>query len=298
MSLIDLYPDNKNRAKRLDQLSDDIGVFLIDLTLLADNLQDSMDEFHGKAKEMLLNLKIDPSDPRLKPKIIEIGDGVYIEVIKYVADFFTFMKVQNFVSTALLIRMAKNVNRIPIKGGGGITGGTIIRRVGNEVEYQGTHNLERVAIKRLKFPKWIRFKSFAGGVAVAFVITVAIEVIIDSIQGAVVRDKLREGIQGLFGPRARVKMALLANQRLKELIDKGIGDLEIMKELGYTEEQLDKFLKIKSKEISDIVKDAGVKDLAEHTVNILKELDQKRNAFLHEDKMDMRFCSNAVCWKE
>ncbi|MBG6133564.1 hypothetical protein IWQ47_005083 [Aquimarina sp. EL_43] len=296
MGLIDLYPDNKNRARRLDQLSSDIGVFLVDLTLIADSIQDSLDEFHGKARDMLLDLNIDPSDPRLKPKIIKLGDGVVLEVIEYLAEFFAFLAVQNFVSTALLVRMAKNLDRIPIKGGGEIIGGTIIKRVGKDIEYQGAQNLERVAIKKLRFPKWIRFKAFAGGAAAALVITVAIELIVDSIQGAIVRDKLQKGIRGLYGPRARVKMALLANQKLKELIDKGIGDLDMMRKLGYSEEQLDKFLDLKSKEISDIVEKTGVQELAKEAVRILEQLDGNRNSFRDDDKMDKKNCSNVVCW--
>ncbi|MGB5979798.1 MAG: hypothetical protein WBG62_20440, partial [Cyclobacteriaceae bacterium] len=192
---------------------------------------------------------------------------------------------------------AKSIESIPVKGGGEIAGRTIIRRVGKEFEYQGSENLERVAIKNLKFPKWTRFKSFAGGAGAAIVITMAIETIIDAFVGASTRSKLQKGIEGLYGPRARLKMALLVNQRLKELIDKGIGDLDMMRELGYSEEILDAFLDKKAREIQKIINESGIEEFADEAARGLERLDKDRKSFTDDDKMDQKNCTDAVCWQ-
>jgi hypothetical protein len=284
MGLIDLYPDNEQRARRVQELSDDCNLYFNELNDVGGEIQASVDQYVAKAKEMLLALKVAPDDPRLRPKAIDIGPGFLAECLEYGFDFLTGFLTQQAVQTALLIRMAKNLDSIPLKQGGSLAGRTITRQVGSEVEYAGAQGLEKIAIKELKFPKWIRFKSFAGGAGAAVVITLAIDVIVDAFVGASTRAKLREAIKGLYGPRRRIKAVLVTNKALLRLINTTIGSMDDMKALGYTQEQLDKLMQLKAAQVQAAVADKTA--YAKAAADALETLDKDRGSFRDDDVMD------------
>lgn len=297
MSLIDLYPDNKNRARRVEELSNDCNLYLNELHDIMGELQISIHEYSTETKKMLESLEIDPKDSRLATKSIDMGHGVFAEIVEYGAEIVGGFVTQKAVSMALLVRMAKNLDSIPIKEVGGVIAGkTITRRVGSEFEYAGSQGLEKIAIKELNFPKWIRFKSFVGGLGAAVVITIAIDLIAEAWRGSDERSELQKAIEGLYGPRARIKMALTINKNLLSIINKTIGNMRDMQELGYTQDQLDKLTLKKANEVKKTSETKTIEQYSQETLDSLKILDKNRGSFTDEDKMDQTVCKDAVCW--
>lgn len=291
MGLIELYPDNANRARRAQELSDDCNIYFNELHDIAGQLQDAVDEYSATVKAMLIAKEIDPEDPALKPTVVDLSDGILATVFETGSDLILGVLTTDAVKTALLIRMAKSIDNIPVKGGGTVAGRTIVRQVGTELEYKGIQGLERIAIDKLKFPVWTRFKALGAGIGASIVIALAIDTIVEAFTGASTRSKLQQAIKGLYGPRLRLKAALLCNQDLLGIIHKTLGDMSDMSdpELGYTRNQLEHLLEKKARE----ARTKSHEEYERMAADSLRMLDVERGSFTDDDVLDDKALASA-----
>ena len=87
-------------------------------------------------------------------------------------------------------------------------------------------------------PRWLNVGKVMGGIAAAF----AVEAIVDSIEGAVQRDKLREAIRSVISPRITLKKNAMINDQVLLTLQSVVAAYQAITGIpgaDFTKDQLD-----------------------------------------------------------
>ena len=242
-----LYPDNAKREARLHELGADIGTLVNDLAKDADEIRRLLDELDKKIREMYHDIEVDI--PPSKTKKFEYK-GWVVDVAELLEPLIFFKPIETALKDAAVMSLRK------------------ADRIGEAAFYDALSiGLDRVT--------WLKIGVEAG----AIVAVVGIDLVIGGIAGDVKRKKLRKAIHSAIQPRIDLKKAAIVNGRLREKLETVVDTLDTMKELGYSEEQLDQAaIKVAEKfkeEVSKITEETAKNDLA--------NLDKHRGSWTKED---------------
>lgn len=326
MALIPIYPDNPKRLDRAKELSSDCNIGMLNLASSCVDLVSSVQDYDLSLRSMLLSLGVEEDDSRLNYQDITFDDkmlkGLTIKLSSYIFEAISAVFTERYVSLGIKTAIAKRTLFIPFKEGvdvppglmfdDGISGRSIISmnkktltvsEAYPNLEAEAEDVLMELAVKDLKFPGWFKFKvmpgagGIAAGIAVAVVLEVAIEEALDAYEGHGEKEKLEKFIRGVTGPRLRIGLATALNRSLSDEIKKHIGNLSIMRDLGYSQEQVDKIAKTHAKKIKDLVSADSYKSTKCDTVHEhFVKLDQSRKSYTDSDALDSGKCKDKCCW--
>lgn len=227
----------------MNELSDDIATLLYDLSSDADKIKDLTAKLDEKIKKMYADIEVE-----IPPSDYETFDyeGWAVSVtaglsalIGYPAAVYALERV----AVSYLIREGE---------------------------------IGAVALVNLAgLPTWLNFGVKAGGI----VAVVGLEAVISAVSGAIKRDDLQDAIKGCIQPRIDLKKAAIINNMVQEKLSAVIDSLDLMLQLGYTQDQLDQAQVL----ISDKFK-AEVDTVTEETAKEdLAALDKNRGSWTNED---------------
>lgn len=205
-----MYPDNENRKKRLEELSNDCGHYMSKASEAYDEIKDAVEKANEKIKEAFL--KIGKIPPEVE-KIDVMGD--------------TAILVSELVAGALAIPASRCAMKWAFT--------TYLLRKGLATEEE-VIEIGAAQLIKLNFSKFIRIGSEVG---TAIVIALAFEALIDSVSGAIQRDELRDGIKKMIPLRVNMKKIDMINQETLILCTSAVMTYEAVSKLPTTtEEQL------------------------------------------------------------
>lgn len=246
-----MYPDNKNRKTRLDELMFDCNTMMTEAVLTKDRATEMIENTNEVIKNAYSGIGQTP------PKIqnVSILNDLTIAITE---------TIFGVISIPLAISALKWSFTNYLLSQGRITAEQVV-----EI---GAANLIKMEI-----PSFFRI---GGNMGAMIIVTFAIEALIDSIEGAVQRSELKDGIKQTFDLRRPMKKAEEINYQILTTAQSVITTYNTMVELGfYTAEQLKKAAEIlveKNKINIDEYTDAKLNSL-------LKELDAGRKSWTNED---------------
>lgn len=246
-----MYPGNKNRKTRLEELSSDCGTYLAN----ANNDYDKISAAIKNTNKIIKNAyeKIGQKAPEMKS--INVMSNVEIEI-------------SELVSGIIALPIASCAFKWAVC--------TYLKRAGiitaEELAEVGANQLIKLNISK--------FLRIGGEIGAAIVVTVALEALIDSIDGAVQRKELQDGIHELITTRAKMKRIEMINLEILVSCQSVVNTYNTMEALGiYTKEMLDQAAKIlvdtNMQKIGKITKEAVIKELA--------SVDKERKSWTEED---------------
>lgn len=205
-----MYPDNENRKKRLEELSNDCNHYMAQASEAYDKIKDAVEKTNEKIKEAFL--KIGKIPPEMKK--IDVTDD-------------TMLLVSEIVAGALAIPASRCAMKWAFT--------SYLLRKGSITEEE-VLEIGAAQLIKLNFPKYIRIGSEIGA---AIVIALAFEAIIDSVDGAIQREELRDGIKEMIPLRVNMKKIDMINQETLILCTSVVMTYEAVSKLPTTtEEQL------------------------------------------------------------
>ncbi|MDY8137380.1 hypothetical protein [Aquimarina sp. 2201CG5-10] len=248
MGLFDdvLYPNNKERYHRVEEVANDIASLTYDVSSTFDRIQKKAEEVNERFSDLLAILG-EPL-PELEEVEFEFeGVKVAFYLAETVVGMLTFSLAYKALGKAAVAYLLRK---------GAIGPAALSRLVG--------------------FPKWITLGRVAGGIAAV----VVGELIISAIQGATTRANLRGAINEILPPRVDLKHKALINADTFLSLSTLAASFEVLKELGEfdieTLRKLYESLAEKHKErIENITYGDALRDLA--------SLDRSRGSWTNED---------------
>jgi hypothetical protein len=248
MGLFDdlMYPDNQNRALRASQLGEDCGDFASDIASDKEKIVASL----ATANDIVKN-----AYQSLAQSVVEYTK-VSIDPDSWVAD------AVDVIGPVLSMKLANDALYIGAR--------TWLLRQGR---------LGEAAFADLiGLPRWMEVGKVMGGLAAA----VAVEAIINSIEGAVQRDKLRGAIHSLIDPRVKLKRNAMINGQVLLTLQAVIAAYQAITNIPgmtFTKAQLDaiahNLVSQNTVNITSFTDDAARAELARY--------DRDRNAWTNED---------------
>ena len=205
MGLFDdlMYPDNKNRANRAAELGNDCA------TLTAQLMQDKgqVDSLLAGATQAIQTAYQDIAQTAIPVANVDLSESWVVAVASVISPIVAMER-------AMVGLQAAGKAWLLSEG-----------RLG-----------EAAFADLVGLPRWFQVGKVVGGVAAA----VAIEAIIDSIDGAVTRDKLRGAIDDLLPPRVTLKKDAAINEQVKNTLASVIAAYNALKNVpGISKDQLD-----------------------------------------------------------
>jgi len=239
-----LYPDNAKREGRLNELVADANTVFTDAHSLEFQITQQLQQLNEKAQSLYGRIHV-PLPPIVNT---EITPGYVVYAIESVATVVAFNAVKGGLEK-LAVTFLKNEGRIG----------------------------EAAFVRLVGLPRWMEVGKTGGAVLVA----VGLDLAIDGVSGAVKRSNLRSGIHDLIATRLTLKRADLVNTSFLEALKVVNDSMEIMEELGYTKEQLDRLLGEKLEE--RVTNDIENKINEQYTLDYLRDFDTQRGSWTNED---------------
>ena len=240
-----LYPDNKNRALRATQLTQDC----YNLTAsLAEN-KERIDAALHNANALIINAYQNLAQGVVPVTPYTIDEGWVVPTVDLIAPIISW----KVASDALLVTA-----RSWLLSQGRIGEAAFIRLAG--------------------LPGWMPFGRVMGGIAAA----VAVEALISSVAGAVQRDTLRGAIRDLYSPRIMLKRNEMINAQILLSLQAIIAAYQVivtMPGMTFTKEQLDSVAQCLINK--NTVNINGITEAAARTN--LARFDEARSAWTNED---------------
>ena len=306
MALIHIFPDNSKRADRIHELINDCSYLQQELSQLGEKTHLLWDQINETTKEMLKNVEMKEGDPRLKYEKSNVGPGIVVTGIEYLADLASGLYGYSVAQLALLNYMAKRMPSISltkpvVMNAAGevkqiIQGNEIVKVGRNEVIIQAEGGIQSISREILKFPRWMRIKAAAGGVVGGALLTFVIDETLDGIMGYFERNSYRQRISETIGPRRRLRLARMSNEAIISKLDAMLNTQKQMIKLGYHIEQLENLIKDNEKEIKQVREKQN--EYCEEAIKALEELDKNRNSYIEEDAFDTSKCVDKCCWEQ
>ena len=150
---------------------------------------------------------------KIKDITVDVGDGTSwtCRIAEILVPIFLLPVIDRAIIAAI----------VAFRAGRRITAGNLVANLlapqslrvgaGNHI----CHDAQLHALDAQGLSASLKVARFAGNIAVAIAITTAVDVIFDSIEGVVRRQKLREAIKSLIDQRATLKHYAMINKRLK-----------------------------------------------------------------------------------
>lgn len=239
------YPDNEERGQRASELAYDISTGLLTLASQRTTIDVQLRKADEAIRAAYAGLEADL--PELPIVDVKLGDSWELELSESLEPFVVFGLASYGLERASVAFLLAE---------GRIGEAALTRLVG--------------------LPNWFKFGKFVGGVAAV----VAVAAIVDSITGAIKRNKLRDMIHEQIEPRKKVQKARLINDMVEQSLGSVIMTFEALKGLGlYTQKQLaDALNALLEKEKEKI---AAITDV--EVANSLSQLDSNRGSWTKED---------------
>jgi hypothetical protein len=183
MGLFDslMYPDNGNRANRTTELADDCRQFLFEIGDYRTKIDTALAASNPIIKEAYSPFEKD--GVAFKP--VTLGENWAVEIFGGISSIFVATKASQAVGYAAKIYLAQ------------------AGRIG-----------EAALADLAGLPRWFEASKIVGGAAAA----VAVQSIVDAVEGAVQRDHLRDAIHSLYQPRIELKKNEMVNAALLETV--------------------------------------------------------------------------------
>lgn len=238
------FPNNPNREKRAQELTSDIAKFILDLSNNASNIKTLLQKLDTKVQKMYKDIQV--NIPASDTKQIDFH-GWTINVFKGFQPMFTIPMVSNALEkTGASLQLSQ-----------GQTGGSALTNL-------------------VGIPQWFMLESKSGGTAVP---VVAIALGLSALSDVQKRDKLRNAIHSCINPRINLKKATIIIGMLYEKLLVLNDSFDMMTQLGYTKDQLDKIQlntsTLLESEVTKVTDNTAIQQLA--------SLDQARGSWTNED---------------
>lgn len=245
------YPDNKNRSRRLNELSSDCHGLFADAAVCKEDIEKRLKTCNEIVKQAYMSLAKEP------PKEIEQKE------IPQWPFYVTEVLTDIFAGTATIAALRWAVANYMVKSG---------TLTAERLAELGINNALKVVL-----PKWLKIGGEAG---VMIIVTVVVDMIIDAADGAMERDKLKSGIQEIAKTRVQLKEIDMYNRNLLETLNSVIMACEVFEKLFIqTPQVLDDLLrglveahKIKEEDIS-----------TQRAIDNLVNVDSIRKSWIAED---------------
>lgn len=247
MGLFDnlMYPDNKNRALRASQLGQDCG----DLSSAIATDKESITQALTNANDVIRNAYQSLAQSPVTYSEVSIDESWVTDVVDVIAPIVSAKVATDalyMASRAWLLRQGQ---------------------IG-----------EAAFADLVGLPRWMTVGRVMGGVAAA----VAVEALIDSIEGAVQRSQLQDAIHSLIKPRIKIKRNAMINSRVLLSLQSVIAAYQAITgipNMTFTKAQLDAIAQnLVNQNTVDI---SAIDDEAARTA--LAGLDRDRGAWTNED---------------
>lgn len=238
-----LYPNNKNRLRRCNELTGDIATLSYDLSVLATDIQSLLAQLDATIRAMYSNIQVAiPASGTYRTNF----HGWAVYTAQGIAPLIVYPLAARALERAAVSYLLRQ------------------GRIG-----------EAAFSSLVGLPGWLKIGPRLGG----FVVVVGIEVVIGAIAGAVKRDELRKCIHSCIQPRINMKKADMINGMLKRKLNTVKDSLKMMLSLGYTKALLD----VVQQKISDQFKTevSAITDNTAKTA--LAAMDSSRGSWTNED---------------
>ena len=247
-----LYPDNDDRANRAEELGSDI-----------ENLQFELQQ----AKESVETLLTEANDVVNKAYAGLIPDD---EATVESVNLAVVPEVENWITVA-------NISLTPIVAG--IAANKALTRVFTAYLLKNGRIGEAAFRSLVGFPKWIKIGTRLGGIASGVAVAFGVQLIIDSVTGAVQRDKLRDAITEALGPRLEYKHDTMIASAVEDSLKTVISSFSAVAGAGLDKTTLDLIM-------ANIITQNEVKTSAITVASArteLQALDKSRGSWTNED---------------
>lgn len=244
------YPGNSKRSGRLSELTDDCRHLFAEAATAKEEIETKLRNCNDLIKKVYENLaKTPPSNKEV---------SVTNEWPIYVSEVLTDV----FAGTAAIAALRWSIANYFLKIG--------------EITAEDLAEIGTNSALKILMPKWMKIGAEAG---VMIVVTVAVDMIVDAISGAVERDKLRSAIKEAAVTRLGCKVADMYNSNLKETLDAVTIACDAFIGASLPLETLDTVIR-SIIEKHKIAEDAITRQAA---VTALEEFDKIRNSWTEED---------------
>ncbi|WP_156373021.1 hypothetical protein [Deinococcus sp. Leaf326] len=200
-----MYPDNKNRAMRASELGNDCATITVQLIQDKQYIESLLKDTNQAIKDAYGNLA--QSSVPIPVETLEIDGQWAIDIVSMLSPIVTIkyaMSGLQAASKAWLVSQG---------------------RLG-----------EAAFADLVGLPRWFSVNKVIGGIAAA----VAVEAIIDAVDGALNRDKLQDAIKHLNTPRTTLKQHALVNETVRGTLNTVTAAYNALASIpGITKEQLD-----------------------------------------------------------
>lgn len=242
-----LYPGNKEREGRVEELGADIGSLMNDLSKDATEIQRLLNKLDETIREMYRDIEVDiPAD---SSKEFEYK-GWKATVSELLASLIFFGPIELALKKAAVMAL----------------------RCAGRIAEAAFFDALSIGLDALTF---IKFGVEAGAV----VAVVGIDIIIGAAFGAEKKHKLRHSIHSAIHPRIQLKKAAMINNIVREKLQTVLDSCDMMKEVGYTKDQLDQA----QMKIADKTKEEVATITDETAKQALADLDKNRGSWTKED---------------
>ncbi len=248
MGLFDdaLYPDNKERYHRAEELANDLATLAFDVSSTYSRIQAKAKEVNERFTDLLASI----GQPLPEFKEVEFnfeGSKIGFHIAETLAGFLTFSLAYHALGKAAVSMLLRN----------GQIGAAAFSKIAG-------------------FPRWISFGRVVGG----FAAVVVGELIISSIQGANTRANLRGAINDAVPDRADFKQKAIINGEVLLTLNSLATSFEALKELGHYDIEIlrglyENLADKNKKRIEEISLADAAKELA--------SLDRSRGSWTNED---------------
>lgn len=240
-----MYPDNKNRAIRASELAQDCG----DLSFTIANDKTKIQNALQSANTIIRDAYQSYAKSTVPYSSVKVDESWVFECADIISPVVTFkyaMSGLQMAAKAWLLRQG---------------------RIG-----------EAAFADLVGLPRWLNVGKVMGGVAAAF----AVEAIVDSIEGAVQRDKLKDAIRSLISPRIALKRNAMINGQVLLTLQSVTAAYQAITGIpgaNFSKDQLNSIAQnlVKHNEVQiTSFTDARAKEE-------LAEMDQARGSWTHDD---------------
>ncbi len=244
------YPDNKNRSKRLSELSTDCATLFSDAAVLKESIDQKLASCHELIKKEYEGFGKQP--PELKEYSIEAGWEVYVpELLMDLALTECAICGLRWAAAHYLLKQGKITEEV-------------LKTVGAK------------GVVKVYIPRWMRI---GGGAMAAIVVTVAVDMIVDAIDGAVERSKMQSALKEVSATRLQCKTVDMINRNLDTVLQAVIISCQTIEELKLPLETFEQALK----NIIDKNRITESSIAKANAIAYLKDLDTQRKSWTNED---------------
>ncbi|MDF9615525.1 hypothetical protein P5763_26385 [Bacillus cereus] len=252
------FPDNANRKTRLEQLMAQCADYTNEIA----NNKEKIDKL------------IDMVDKAVKDAYSSIGiKNVPYEKVELVPGWVKLVP-ESLGLTAIFTATYKGISTLATK----LSVSYLLKqgRIG-----------EAALAKLVGLPKWFKFGRIAGSTAIAAIVTVGIEAIVDSIVGASIKAKLQNGIKEMVKPRIELYYTKLKSDRVLSILKSIINEVKRTKreaiKYKWTKEKLEEELQQVVRDTIEMEEDLNPAPTRMTALAGLKEKDKMLGAWTNED---------------